>query len=421
MLTHSPYEPLQADTLADRLGGLPQMTARIGPPAQWRVSEIGDGNLNLVFIVEGAAGSVVVKQALPYARVVGESWPMSLDRSFFEQEALLRLGRRDPGRLPEIYYFDRHQAIQIMEHLRPHVILRKGLMAGERFPLMAGQLGRYLARTLFRGSDWAMETARRKADLALFAGNVELCGITEDLFFTDPFHDCARNSHSPGLDSAVAAIRADRELKLAALELKARFCGSAQTLLHGDLHTGSIMVCAADTRIIDAEFATYGPMGFDIGSLLANLWMAVFALPGLRPDDEAMPAYRGWILDTAETIWTTFAEEFTRLWHGERGGILGGRELFEDQADAIGSELALNTMLDGIWRDAVGFAGIEIHRRILGLAHIPEFETITDEARRAGCEYRALMAGRVLAVERGRLATIGQVRTLIARLEGRDL
>ncbi|MFD2030074.1 hypothetical protein ACFSKM_06770 [Ancylobacter dichloromethanicus] len=122
------------------------MTARIGPPAQWRVSEIGDGNLNLVFIVEGAAGSVVVKQALPYARVVGESWPMSLDRSFFEQEALLRLGRRDPGRLPEIYYFDRHQAIQIMEHLRPHVILRKGLMAGERFSAH-GRATRALSRS----------------------------------------------------------------------------------------------------------------------------------------------------------------------------------------------------------------------------------------------------------------------------------
>ncbi|MEP9348158.1 S-methyl-5-thioribose kinase [Xanthobacter sp. KR7-225] len=421
MLTHSPYEPLDADSLVDRLGALPAMMERVGPAAHWRVREVGDGNLNLVFIVEGRAGSAVVKQALPYARVVGESWPMSLDRSFFEHEALLRLDSRDPGRLPAIYHFDRHQAIQVMEHLWPHVILRKGLMAGERFPLMAGQLGRYLARTLFRGSDWAMDTTRRKADLAVFAGNVELCGITEDLFFTDPFHECARNSHNPALDHAVAAIRADRDLKLAALELKARFCGTAQTLLHGDLHTGSIMVCQEDTRVIDAEFATYGPMGFDIGSLLANLWMAVFAQPGLRPDDGETRAYRRWILDTAETIWNVFVEEFTRLWRCERNGILGGRELFEDQADPVGGELALNAMIDGIWHDAVGFSGIEIHRRILGLAHIPEFESITDAALRAGCEHRALRAGRVLAVERGRFATIGQVRTLIARLEGDDL
>ena len=45
--------------------------------------EIGDGNLNLVFhITQPATGaSLIVKQALPYAKVVGESWPLSLDRA----------------------------------------------------------------------------------------------------------------------------------------------------------------------------------------------------------------------------------------------------------------------------------------------------------------------------------------------------
>ena len=46
--------------------------------------EVGDGNLNLVFIVEGPAGGVCVKQALPYVRAAGESWPMPLERAFFE-------------------------------------------------------------------------------------------------------------------------------------------------------------------------------------------------------------------------------------------------------------------------------------------------------------------------------------------------
>ncbi len=45
----------------------------------------------------------------------------------------------------------------------------------------------------------------------------------------------------------------------------------AQALIHGDLHTGSIMVNEQDTKVIDPEFAFYGPMGFDVGTLLANL------------------------------------------------------------------------------------------------------------------------------------------------------
>ena len=39
---------------------------------------MGDGNLNLVFIVKGPQGGVAVKQALPYVRLVGESWPLPL-------------------------------------------------------------------------------------------------------------------------------------------------------------------------------------------------------------------------------------------------------------------------------------------------------------------------------------------------------
>ena len=419
MLTRNPYEPLRSETLSARLRTLPEMTMRLGPADGWQVREVGDGNLNLVFIVEGSGRSLVVKQALPYARVVGESWPMSLDRAFFEYHALTRLGASDPGRLPELLLFDQVQALQIMEHLSPHIILRRGLIAGTIYPALGEQLGRYLARTLFRGSDLSMDTARRKADVALFAGNVELCGITEDLFFTDPFWDCPRNRHTPALAAEVAAVRTDRDLKLTALEMKARFCMCAQTLLHGDLHTGSVMVSDTDTRVIDAEFATYGPMGFDIGSLLGNLWMAYLAQAGHRADDASGDAYRRWILWLIETIWDVFVAEFSLLWRTERTGILGGRELFEDQADPLGAELMLHRRLQQIWSDTLGFAGIEMHRRILGLAHIPEFETIANEELRAACERRALVAGRKLAVHRRAFPTIGRVNDFVAGIEAR--
>lgn len=39
--------------------------------------EVGDGNINFVYIVEGPAGGVCIKQALPYVRICGESWPLA--------------------------------------------------------------------------------------------------------------------------------------------------------------------------------------------------------------------------------------------------------------------------------------------------------------------------------------------------------
>jgi 5-methylthioribose kinase len=256
-----------------------------------------------------------------------------------------------------------------------------------------------------------MSTAERKADLALFARNVELTGITEELFFTDPFIVHPRNRHTAGLEDSARAARQDRDLKLAARSLKTKFCSCAETLLHGDLHTGSIMVTETDSRVIDAEFAVYGPMGFDIGSLLGNFWLAYFAQEGHHDTDVAR--HRGaWILDATRNVWEVFVAEFSHLWRNERVGILSGREFFEEPGDVLGSEIALQRLLTNIWQDSLGFAGIEMHRRILGLAHAAELETIEDERRRVACERRALALGRALAVHHAALSTIDAVNHL---------
>lgn len=68
-----PFQALTVATLPLRLGDLAVMRERVGADAaRWDVREVGDGNLNLVFVVRGDRGSVVVKQALPYFRQVGE-------------------------------------------------------------------------------------------------------------------------------------------------------------------------------------------------------------------------------------------------------------------------------------------------------------------------------------------------------------
>ena len=396
------YAPLKVESIAARLGGHGELRRRLGAdPARWRAREVGDGNLNLVFIVEGPAGGAVLKQALPYVRLVGESWPLPLRRSYFEYHALTRQAARDPGRVPEIFAFDEAQALIAMEYLSPHVILRRSLEAGVVHPGLGEALGLFLARTLFRGSDLAMAAAARKADLALFAGNVELCAITEALVFTEPYFDAPLNRHtSPWLDALVAELRADADLKVAAQHLKLAYAANAETLCHGDLHSGSVMAFEGDIKVIDPEFAAYGPFGFDVGMLIANFFLAFFAQGGHEQAKGARDAYRGWILGVTVTLWSAFKDEFTRLWRTERTGMLYPRALYEDQGQPGAAERALSDLLARIWVDALGFAGVEMHRRILGLAHVAELERIADPARRAACEAPALRMGRYLAVER---------------------
>jgi S-methyl-5-thioribose-1-phosphate isomerase len=71
------------------------------------VKEIGDGNLNFVYIIESKSGKkVIAKQALPYIRCIGESWPLSVSRASFECKALQEERKYAEEYVPEVYYFD---------------------------------------------------------------------------------------------------------------------------------------------------------------------------------------------------------------------------------------------------------------------------------------------------------------------------
>lgn len=404
------YEPLTVETLSTRLGDIGSITDRLGPDTDsWSSEEVGDGNLNLVFIVKSPAGAVIVKQALPYVRLVGDSWPLPLNRAFFEYHTLMRQAARDPGSVPEIFYFDDDQALIVMEFLTPHVILRKMLIAGEKVSGLAETLGNFCARTAFRGSDLSMVTAKKKADTATYQGNSELMAITETLIFTDPYFEADRNHHTEGLDPFVHVLRNDVVMKVAVQEMLLKFTANAETLLHGDLHSGSIMCTENETKVIDPEFGFYGPMGFDVGMLISNYFMAYFSQPGHRGADE-LAGYQEWILGLITDTYSAFEAEFTRLWKTERTGILFPHSMFEDQGHS--ADNALDGMLGHILCDAIGICGIEMHRRLLSLAHNADFEEIDDVAIRARLEARNLMMGRELILQRGEINNIGALCAL---------
>ncbi|MEH2534647.1 S-methyl-5-thioribose kinase [Bradyrhizobium sp. AZCC 1588] len=275
------YRILHEADLRDYLAGLPAIAARLGgDPAAWLISEVGDGNLNLVFIVKGAAGGVAVKQALPYVRLVGESWPLPLSRSHYEYLALTHQARLAPSLVPAVLHHNEALALVVMELLEPHIIMRKGLVAGSTYPRFVADVTTFLARTLFLSSDLAVSAAEKKEGIAAFAGNHALCKITEDLIFTDPYRVAEQNRWTqPWLDASAAAFREDLDLHIAISRLKLKFLSAPEALIHGDLHTGSIMVTESETKVIDPEFAFYGPMGFDIGAVIANLLMAISRPP----------------------------------------------------------------------------------------------------------------------------------------------
>nr|WP_246739080.1 S-methyl-5-thioribose kinase [Bradyrhizobium aeschynomenes] len=397
--------------LRNHLAGTPAVAARLGGPAErWSITEVGDGNLNLVFIVKGSSGGLAVKQALPYVRLVGESWPLPLSRAHFEHLALTHQGRLAPGLVPAIVHHDHALALTAMELLEPHIIMRKGLVAGTIYPAFVDHITTFMARTLFFSSDLALSAAEKKEAIASFAGNHALCKITEDLIFTDPYRIAEQNRWTtPWLDAAAADIRADLDLHVAISRLKLKFLSSAETLIHGDLHTGSIMVTDAETKVIDPEFGFYGPMGFDVGAVLANLLMAYFASAGHEQSPGDRAAFESWVLSTVDQVWSEFARKFVALWRSEATGDAYPSSLFPGEAGAARLERERQVYVARLFQDAVGFAAAKIIRRILGLAHNIDFELIEDTRLRATCEARALRLARTLMVETASFTSIEAV------------
>ncbi len=406
------YRPHNPDSLRGYLAERPALAARLGGTAAlWRIQEVGDGNLNLVFLIHGPGGSLCAKQALPYVRLVGESWPLPLSRAHFEHIALVEEGKHAPDLVPAIHLFDPVASMTVMDCLDGHIIMRKGMIDAVRYPRFASDIARFMAETLFRTSDLALAAGEKKRRVAELAGNVMLWKITEDLIFTDPYRIAALNRWtSPQLDADAQAVREDIALKIAISELKEKFLCSAEAMIHGDLHTGSIMVTAESTKVIDPEFVMYGPMGFDTGAVIGNLLLSFFSQDGHAESPGARRDYQDWILQQAEAVWSEFTTRFLALWNSDAAaGDAYQKALFADEPGRRAFAGLQHTYMRRLFADTLGFAAAKMIRRILGLAHVLDLESIKDPDRRAPCERRALRLARALMVERTRFGSIGEV------------
>ncbi|XP_059652951.1 methylthioribose kinase-like [Cornus florida] len=412
------FRPLDEKSLIEYIKATPSLSSKLGNHFDdLQVKEVGDGNLNFVYIVVGGSGSFVIKQALPYIRCIGESWPMAKERAYFEATALNEHGRLCPGHVPEVYHFDRAMCLIGMRYLEPpHIILRKGLIAGHEYPLLAEHMSEYMARTLFFTSLLYRTTTEHKREVAEFCGNVELCRLTEQVVFSDPYKVSQYNHWtSPYLDHDAEAVREDNALKLEVAELKSMFCERAQALVHGDLHTGSVMVTHDSTQVIDPEFAFYGPMGFDIGAFLGNLILAFFAQDGHANQSNDRKTYKEWILRSIEDTWNLFEKKFTALWDEHRDGS-GEAYLSEIYNNPELQQLVKQTFMKGLLQDTLGFGAAKMIRRIVGVAHVEDFESITDAGVRADCERRALNCAKMLLKKRREFQAINEVVSAIQQI-----
>jgi len=326
------------------------------------VSEVGDGNLNLVFVCKDANGDgICLKQSLPYVRLVGEGWPLTPERVIAEARGLKAAADHVPDLVPAYYGVDHDTYVLAMEYLMGWDMWRTELNLGNSHPGVGAKLGRYVANLAFYTSFFSIDQGEIKERLAE-AINPELCKITEDLVFTEPYIDVDNNSFVDELIPEIEGMRADAALRAEVGMLKYRFMTAGEALIHGDLHTGSVMVRHGDgggeCKVIDPEFCYYGPVGFDLGALFGN-YLAARARAAVldRPAE-----YQQWLADMGPETWDAFEAEMRRLW--------------PERLDKTWTDSFLDAWLAQVAKDTIGYGGCKANRRIIGLAKVTDIQEL---------------------------------------------
>lgn len=356
--------------------------------------EIGDGNVNYVTrVVDGKGNSVIVKQA-GYTLRISEDMKLSLDRNRIESEILKLEDELAPGSVPKIYFYDPIMSAFIMEDLTGYDIMRKALLEHKTFPKFVDDITTFMVNTLLLTTDIVLDHKEKKELQRRFI-NPELCEITEQLVYTEPYNDCRKrnNVFVPNADFIKKELYDDIKLHNEVAKLKFEFMNSAQALLHGDLHTGSIFIREDSTKIIDPEFAFFGPMGYDIGNVIANMIFAWCNGEATIENEKEKRAYLDWVEDTIVKLVDQTVSKMKKTFN---------ESVTDRMAKTPGF---LEYYIDDILRGTAGVTGVELNRRVVGMANVADITGITDTEKRMRAERICIKAAKKYIMDRTEIKT----------------
>lgn len=349
------------------------------------VTEIGDGNINYVFLVKDleSGKSVVLKQADKVLRSSGRA--LDIERNKIEAEALILQYSLVPKYVPEIYAYDEIMAVLIMEDISAFKNLRYELENQLIFPKFADDISTFLVQTLLSTTDLILKPQIKKERVRQFI-NSEMCDISEDLVFTEPYNDYKnRNIISKENQKFVEKYFYQNEVLIGEVgKLRNNYMNNAQSLLHGDLHSGSIFINQEGMKVIDPEFAFYGPMGYDIGNVIGNLFFPLIK----KEMYEGSSQFTQWLRETISQIIDLVKEKLIREFNKQV------------TLDIYLNSYFIENYINEIISDTLGYAGTEIIRRTIGDARVREVATAPVGEKRVQMERNLLLLGSELILKR---------------------
>lgn len=233
-----------------------------------KVEKPGEGNMNRVLRVITSSGSIILKQATDFV-VKYPDIPAPISRIDVEQQFYRLTSQISDlqNRQPAILGYDPDHHLLAMEDLGSASDFTFLYQSGETFT-------EELAAVIGESLHILHSHAFSEEVIETFPPNKELRILNHQHIFQLPLmseNGFDLDSITPGLQRASMTYKSDEDLKSKASALGELYLGSGTSLLHGDYYPGSWLNTDSGFQLIDPEFCFFGPPAFDLGVLLAHL------------------------------------------------------------------------------------------------------------------------------------------------------
>ena len=276
----------------------------------------GDGNMNCVVrVTTSKRRSFIVKQSRPwverYPDIAAPHDRIIEEARFYQAVAGTE---RIAHKMPKLLAFDAAARTIVLQDL-----------GAARDPMDVYRVdGHFDKETIRELCDWLTALHEVEVSSGSFL-NTEMRQLNHEHIFTLPLstsNSLRLDEFTVGLSQAARRLQQNSRYVAKTLHLGEIYLGNApsptKSLLHGDFFPGSWLDSDRGLRVIDPEFSFFGPPEFDVGVLLAHLYLS---------------------RQSQEIIHT------------------------------VGRDYVADDRFD--WQLADQFAGVEIMRRLIGVAQLP--------------------------------------------------
>ena len=231
------------------------------------IEKPGEGNMNCVLRVQTSEGSFILKQARPWV----EKYPQIAAPSerLSVEYAFYKVVNHDPllqKLSPQVLWFDASSNIMAMTDLGSSSDFSALYQSN-------GFISEAVLGTLIKYLEALHGVSLHEA----FPSNMSMRELNHEHIFNYPFlenNGLDLDQFTPGLSSFMPVIRSNVSLLREIHDLGQVYLAPGSTLIHGDFYPGSWLDVDGSIRVIDPEFAFVGPREFDLGVLLAHLHLS---------------------------------------------------------------------------------------------------------------------------------------------------